>query len=80
MVKVTSNPERKAEHRNDSGNLWECLKQLGYGERMKTKITNITLDIGNNITSLLEKVADDNKHFSSVARKLVEKLPGLTIW
>jgi len=71
--------EKIAEYRNDSGKLWKSLKHLGYSKRLKTKNTNITLDLGNNITSEKEIVADTfNMYFSSVARKLVEKLPGQT--
>ncbi len=68
--------EKIVEYRNDSGKLWNSLKQLGYSSRLKTKTSNITLDLGNNVTAEKVTVADSfNNYFSSVASKLVEKLP-----
>ena len=46
---------------------------------MKTENSNITLDLGNTITSDKGIVATGfNEYFSSVARELVGKLPGQT--
>lgn len=71
--------EKIQEHRNDSRKLWKSLSQLGYSKQMKTKDSNITLDLGNTITSDKGVVAAGfNDYFSSVARNLVEKLPGQT--
>ena len=71
--------EKIAEYKHDSGQLWKSLKQLGYSKRMKTKNSNITLDLGNTITSDKGIVATGfNEYFSSVARELVGKLPGQT--
>ncbi len=68
--------EKIVEFRNDSSKLWKSLKQLGYSSRLKTKTSNITLDLGNNVTAENMTVADIfNNYFSSVASKLVEKLP-----
>lgn len=64
------------EYKNDSKKLWQTLKELGYGKRLKTRSCNITLDLGNNIISDKDVVADSfNLYFSTVASKLVEKLP-----
>lgn len=68
--------EKIVQYRNDSSKLWKSLKQLGYSNRLKTKASNITLDLGNNVTAEKVTVADSfNNYFSSVASKLVEKLP-----
>ncbi len=56
----------------DSSKLWKSLKQLGYSSRLKTKTSNTTLDLGNNVTAKKVTVADSfNNYFSSVASKLV---------
>lgn len=67
--------------------LWNIeIIQVGYGSPSSslatvakfnvTKTSNITLDLRNNVTAEKVTVADSfNNYFSSVASKLVEKLP-----
>lgn len=71
--------DKVLEYKNDSKKLWQTLKELGYGKRLKTRSCNISLDLGNKIISDKDVVADSfNTYFSTVASKLVEKLPAMS--
>ena len=50
--------EKIAEHKNDPGKLWKCLKQLGYSTKTKSNSSTISLSINNKVTSNKNEVAN----------------------
>ena len=64
------------EHKNSSSNLWKTLKSLGTSSKLKSGSTSISLDVYGSTTFDKLKVADTfNAFFTTVANKLVSKLP-----
>ena len=63
------------ENRFNSKALWKSLSQLGYSQKMKQKL-KIGIEIDGDICFEDSKVADEfNKFYTTVAEKLVSKLP-----
>ena len=64
------------DHKNSSSDLWKTLKSLGTLSKMKSGSTSIGLDVDGSTTFDKLKVADTfNAFFTTVANKLVSKLP-----
>ena len=64
------------ENKNDSSKLWKILKNMGLPNKSQNKTQNIGLKIGDEVNFDKAKVADHfNEYFTSIASKLVEKLP-----
>ena len=75
-AKVNYYKHKIQEDQRDSKSLWKTLKNLGTSNTLKTKCCNIGLKI-NDIVNFDCKIVTDhfNKFFTTIATKLVEKLP-----
>ena len=68
--------DKLEENKNNSKELWSTLKELGTSKTLKTKSSNIGLTVGDTISFDCKQVANIfNNFFTTVASKLVEKLP-----
>ena len=71
--------EQIEEFRYSPKQLWKSLKNLGTGKNVKTKAANIGLNVAGEISFDKSTVADCfNNFFTTVAQKLVNKLPTAT--
>ncbi len=76
--KSTYFSDQIAENKNNPKSLWKQLKQLGY-KSLKSGNENVVLNIeGENCFSPTKVASHFNNFFTSVASKLVEKLPSPT--
>ena len=65
-----------SENKNKPKQLWQTLKSLGTSSKSTSRSNNIGLNINNEICFDKLKVAENfNKFFTTIASKLVEKLP-----
>ena len=65
-----------SENKNKPKQLWQTIKSLGTSSKSTSRSNNIGLNINNEICFDKLKVAENfNKCFTTIASKLVEKLP-----
>lgn len=74
--KIKKAKEKIIENKSNPQQLWKCLKQTGYGSKLRTKARNMILDIGGTVISGNKNVANClNKFFNTIANTLVKRLP-----
>lgn len=67
------------ENKSNPQQLWKCLKQTGYGNKLRTKAKNMILDIGGTVITGNKNIANClNKFFNTIANTLVKRLPSPT--
>lgn len=68
--------DKITENKTNPQQLWKCLKQTDYSNRLKTKARNMNLNINGELITGNVSVANSlNQFFSTVANTLVNKLP-----